>query len=107
MITFDDWKKVELVTARVVTASAHPDADRLLVLSLDIGTEEPRQVVAGIREHYEPESLVGKTVVALVNLDPVKIRGVESGGMVLAVKDGDAIRLLTVDAEVAPGRRVT
>ncbi len=107
MITFDDWQKVELVTARVLEAKTHPDADRLLVLKLEIGEEEPRQVVAGIRGHYEPESLVGKLVVALVNLDPVKLRGVESAGMVLAVKDGDAVRLLTVDAEVAPGRRVT
>ena len=107
MINFDEWQKVELVTARVVSAEDHPDADRLLVLGLEIGEEEPRQVVAGIRGHYEPESLVGKLVVALVNLDPVKLRGVESRGMVLAVKDGDAVRLLAVDGEVAPGRRVT
>ncbi len=107
MITFDEWQKVELVTARVVTASAHENADRLLVLMLDSGAEEPLQVVAGIRGHYEPESLVGKTVIALVNLEPAKLRGVESQGMVLAVKDGEEVRLLAVDAKVAPGRRVT
>jgi methionyl-tRNA synthetase len=107
MISFDEWQKVELVTARVVTAEAHPDADRLLVLGLEIGEAEPRQVVAGIRGHYDPDSLVGRLVVALVNLEPAKLRGIESRGMVLAVKDGDAVRLLAVDGEVAPGRRVT
>ena len=72
MINFDDWQKVELVTARVLEAVEHADADRLLVLKLEIGEEEPRQVVAGIRGHYELESLVGKLVVALVNLERVK-----------------------------------
>jgi methionyl-tRNA synthetase len=107
MINFDDWQNIELRTGRVVAAEAHPNADRLLVLTVDTGTEGDRQVVAGIREHYAPEDLLGKTVIVLTNLEPATLRGIESRGMVLAVKDDEAVRLLTVDAEVAPGRRVT
>lgn len=106
MITIDDFAKVDLRTARVVSAEAHPDADRLLVLQVEIG-EEKRQLVAGIRAHYEPESLVGKTIVVVANLEPAKLRGVESQGMLLAVSDGDRVVVLTPDSDVAHGLRVT
>lgn len=106
MIQFDDFAKVELRTARVAAAEAHPNADRLLVLQLELG-EERRQIVAGIRQHYEPEALVGKTIVVVANLEPVKLRGVESNGMLLAVRDGDAVKVVTTDGEVGSGLAVS
>ncbi len=106
MITFDDFMKVDLRTAEVVSAENHPDADRLLVLRIKVGDEE-RQIVAGIREHYAPAELVGKTIVVVANLEPVKLRGVESQGMLLAVRDNEAVRVLTPDAPAASGLRVS
>jgi methionyl-tRNA synthetase len=107
MITFDDWQKIDLRTAEVVSAENHPNADRLLVLRVRLAGEEERQLVAGIRGHVEPESLVGRTVVVLANLEPATLRGIESQGMVLAVRDGDRVVLLTSDGPSAPGLRVT
>jgi methionyl-tRNA synthetase len=105
-VSFDDWQKIELRTAEVVAAEAHPDADRLLVLKVRLGDEE-RQLVAGVRAHYEPEALVGRTIVVIANLEPATIRGVESQGMMLAVKDGDRVVHLTTDGAVSSGLRVT
>jgi len=105
-VSFDDWQKIELRTAEVVAAEVHPDADRLLVLKVRLGEEE-RQLVAGVRAHYEPEALVGRTVVVIANLEPATIRGVESQGMMLAVKDGDRVVHLTTDGAVTSGLRVT
>lgn len=106
MITIDDFAKVELRTAEVLAAEAHPNADRLLVLRVRVGEEE-RQIVAGIRGHYEPEALVGKTLVIVANLEPAQLRGVESQGMLLAVRDGDRVVTLTSETPVASGLRVT
>ena len=107
MISFDDWQKIELKTAEVVSVEVHPDADRLLVIRVRLGDDEERQLVAGIRGHYEPEQLVGKTVVVLANLEPAMLRGVESQGMILAVKDGDRVVVLTTDGPAAPGLSIT
>ena len=107
MLSFDDFQGVDLRTARVLEATAHPNADRLLVLKIDLGELGERQIVAGIREHYEPESLIGRTIVVVANLEPAKLRGEESQGMLLAVRDGDTVSVLSPDAEVAPGLRVS
>ena len=106
MITIDDFAKVELRTARVLSVEPHPDADRLIVLEVQMG-EEKRQLVAGIREHYTAEQLVDKIVVVVANLQPAKLRGVESQGMLLAVKDGDRVVVLTPDTPTDTGLRVT
>ena len=107
MITFDDWQKIEMRTGEVVAAEHHPNADRLLVVRVRVGEEE-LQVVAGIRGHYEPDQLLGKTTVVLVNLEPATLRGIESQGMLLAVKDGEKVVLLTTDGGPATaGLRVT
>ncbi len=106
MITIDEFAAVDLRTATVLSAEAHPNADRLLVLRIQVGEEE-RQLVAGVRAHYEPEALVGKTIVVVANLKPATLRGVESQGMMLAVKDGDDVRVLTPDGPVASGLRVS
>ena len=105
-ITFDDFTKVELRTAKVLEAAPHPDADRLYLLQLD-GGEEKRQIVAGVREHYSPEDLVGRTIIVVWNLEPAVIRGQESQGMLLAVSDGDAVSILGPDKTISPGCRVS
>ena len=105
-ITIDDFLRVELRVGTIRTAEPHPNADRLVVLSVDVGEEQERQLVAGIRACYSPESLVGRQVVVVANLKPVKLRGVESRGMILAASDDSGIHVLTPDAATAPGSRV-
>ena len=103
-ITIDDFKKVELRTAKVIAAEAVPKSKKLIKLQVDLGTEQ-RTILAGIAEAYQPESLVGRTVVIVANLQPAKLMGIESNGMVLAASSetGQPV-LLTVDAE--PGWKV-
>ena len=76
-----------------------PETDKLLKLRVDLGNEQ-RNIVSGISQHYEPEQLIGKTVVMVINLKPVKIRGILSQGMVLAASQGDQLKLLGVDMPV-------
>jgi len=102
MITYDDFSKIELRTGKVLEASAHPNADKLLVLKVDLGDKQI-QLVAGIRAFYTPETIVGKTIVVLANLEPRALRGVESQGMLLAATDDTGTKVLTVDGEIKPG----
>jgi methionyl-tRNA synthetase len=105
LITIDDFAKVELKTARIEEACRVEGADKLLKLQLDMAGEK-RQIVSGIAESYAPETLIGKTIVVVSNLQPAKIRGVESRGMLLAAKAGKKIVLVTLDGEVPSGVRV-
>lgn len=86
-ITFEDFAKVDLRVARVMAAEPHPNADKLLKLQVDDGSGTPRQICAGIRANYAPESLVGKSIIIVANLAPRVIRGEESRGMLLAASD--------------------
>jgi methionyl-tRNA synthetase len=95
-ISIDDFAKVQLKVAQITACERHPNADKLLVLQLKVG-EETRQVVSGIAKYFEPEALVGRKVILVANLKAVKLRGVESHGMILAAADGEALDLLTVD----------
>ena len=105
-ITIDDFMKVELRTAKVLTAEKVPNSRKLVKLTIDVGTEQ-RTLVAGIAEAYEPESLVGRTIVMVFNLKPAKLMGIESNGMVLAASpDGGKPTLVGFDAEIPPGTRV-
>ena len=106
MIQYDDFARLALKTARVLTAERHPNADRLLVLTLDAGEATPRTVCAGIAQAYAPEALVGETVVLLANLAPRKIRGVESNGMLLAAGEGETLKLTTVPGDMPPGTAI-
>jgi len=105
MITIEDFGKVELRVATIKAAEPHPNADRLLVLKIDLGTEE-RQLVAGIRTHYTPEELIGKQIVVVANLQPATLRGVESQGMLLAASDGEQVIVLGPEKPIAPGSKV-
>lgn len=106
MVTIDEFAKLELVTATIKEVSDHPNADKLYVLKLDLGTEE-RQIVAGIRAAYSKEELIGKQIIIIKNLEPAVPRGVQSNGMLLAAvgKDGKAV-LLTTDTQVENNSKV-
>lgn len=106
MVSFEEFKKMELITARIKEAQDHPNADKLYVLKIDTGKEE-KQLVAGIRGSYAKEDLIGRTIVVINNLEPAVIRGEESQGMLLAVRDETGIALLTPDRAVAPGSTVS
>ncbi len=105
-IAIDDFMKVELRTAKVLAAEKVPNSRKLVKLSVDVGTEQ-RTLVAGIAEAYEPEALVGRTVVIVFNLKPAKLMGIESNGMVLAASpEGAKPTLVGFDQEIPPGTRV-
>jgi len=106
-ITIEDFKKVVLKVGKVVEATAHTNANKLLVLKVDLGNGETRQVVSGIKQWYAPEQLVGKSVILVANLAPAVLRGVESQGMVLAASSGDQVILLSPEKEAAPGSKVS
>lgn len=95
-IEYDDFAKVELRVAEILEARPHPNADRLMLLRVDVGDEQ-KQIVAGIRQHYTPEQLVGKRIVVVNNLKPAALRGEVSHGMLLAATSGERVILLTVD----------
>ncbi|MFM2161624.1 MAG: hypothetical protein RLZZ383_1136, partial [Pseudomonadota bacterium] len=98
LIAFDDFAKLALRVGHVVEARKHGSADRLLVLRVDIGEAEPRQIVAGIAAHYAPQDLVGRRLVVVANLAPTELRGEVSQGMLLAANQDDLVRLVEVDA---------
>ena len=106
MISLDDFNQLDLRIATITAAESHPNADRLIVLKIDLGSEE-RQLVAGIRGHYTSEELVGKQIVVLANLRPAKLRGIESQGMLLAVRDADNLVVIKPEKNVAPGTKVS
>ena len=105
-LSIDDFLKVELRVARVLEAEAVPKSKKLIKLRIDVGTEQ-RTIVAGIAEAYQPEQLVGRTIVIVANLKPAKLMGIESNGMVLAGSpEGGLPMLLAVGENIAPGTRV-
>ncbi|HEU4501139.1 MAG TPA: methionine--tRNA ligase [Nitrospira sp.] len=104
-ITIDEFQKIQLKTAKVLSAERVPKSEKLLKLQVSIGSEQ-RQIVAGIGKKYEPESLVGKTIIVVANLKPAKLMGIESQGMVLAAGDSEVRGLATILEEVDPGTKV-
>lgn len=98
LCTFDDFMKIQLRVAEVTQAEDHPNADKLLKLQIKLG-ERTKQICAGIKAWYTPESLVGKRIVVVDNLEPRKLRGEMSEGMLLAAREegGDGLTLITTD----------
>ena len=106
MLTIGEFQQLELRVATIVSAEPHPNADRLLVLKIDLGSEQ-RQLVAGIRAHYAPETLLGKQIIVVANLEPAMLRGVESQGMLLAASDAEGrLAIVTPEKPVANGATV-
>ena len=106
LASIDDFKKITLRIGVVVEAADHPNADKLLVLKVDIGEASPRQLVAGIKGSYAAADLVGKRVVVVANLKSAVLRGVESQGMVLAASDNAAIVLVSPERPIGAGSTV-
>lgn len=104
-ITFDQFMDVDLRVATVLACEKIPKADKLLKLQVDLGYEQ-RQVVSGIAEHYEPESLIGEKVIIVANLKPVKLRGELSQGMILAGNSNGVLKVTTVDAALENGTKI-
>jgi methionyl-tRNA synthetase len=105
-ISYETFAQLELRVAKVLEARPHPNADKLLLLQVDVG-EETKQIVAGIRQHYTPEQLVGKLIVVVNNLAPAMLRGETSNGMLLAATSGEKVILLTVeDPDCAVGAKI-
>jgi methionyl-tRNA synthetase len=106
LITLDDFKKIELKLARVTSAERVQKSDKLLKLQVEIGAEH-RQLIAGIAQHYKPEDLVGRLIVVVANLQPAKLMGQESQGMLLAASDSTGkLAVLTVNGELESGSNV-
>ena len=106
LISIDTFKQINLRVAEVLAAEKVPKADKLLKLRIRVGAEE-RQLVAGIALHYQPEELVGKKVVIVANLEPAKIRGLESQGMILAASTEDGkLSIVSPEREIASGAKV-
>jgi tRNA-binding protein len=104
-ISYDDFAKLDLRVATILAARPHPNADKLLLLQIDVGDEQ-KQIVAGIRGHYEPEQLVGRQIVVVNNLQEAVLRGEESRGMLLAASDESGVVLLRPDRECKTGAGV-
>ena len=105
-ITIDDFAKVDLRVAKVLEAEKVEGTDKLLKLRLQVG-DEIRQVVSGIAKYYNPEELTGKYVILVANLKPVKLRGIESQGMILAASNSKDLSLITVDRNIDTGSKIT
>jgi methionyl-tRNA synthetase len=106
-LDFETFMKVNLRVGKIVRVEEHPNADKLYVVKIDDGSDQERTICAGLKAYYSPEEMEGKSVVFVENLAPRPLRGVTSEGMMLAADDGEgAVRLITVDGEIAPGSTV-
>jgi methionyl-tRNA synthetase len=106
-IKFEDWKKLDLRVGKITEIKNHPEADKLYILMVDIGTgEHDIQLVAGIKQHYKKDELLNKQIVLIRNLEPAVIKGIESQGMLLAAVFKDKITLITPDKEIENGSKI-
>jgi methionyl-tRNA synthetase len=104
MISIDEFSKIQVQLGTVQSAERVPDTEKLLRLVVDFGEEAPRQIVSGIAAYVsEPETLVGRQLAFVTNLEPRTIKGLESNGMLFAVGEGDTFAFLTPDRQVPPG----
>ncbi len=106
LATFEDFTKLDLRVGKITDCKPHSNADKLLVIQVDIGEGKDRQIVAGVAKHYTPESLIGKKVVVVANLEPVSLRGEKSEGMLLAASNDDTLEVLTLE-KANPGDSVS
>ena len=105
LIDIELFRQVDLRVGLITEAEKVPQSEKLVKLIVDIG--EKRQIVAGIAKTHSPEDLIGKQVVIVANLKPAKLMGIESRGMILAVRDADDLKLIVPEAKVAPGGKIS
>ena len=108
-IEFSDWDKLDLVVGQINKVENHPDADKLYILEVDLGEDSPRTIIAGIKPFYTKEELENKKAIFIANLKPIKLRGIESNGMILAAgnKDKTKVVFLTPEKDLEVGSRVS
>ena len=108
MINFEEFKKLDIRVGEILSAEKIPETDKLIKLQVDLGEEKPRQVIAGIAEFFQQEQeLIGKQITILANLEPRVIKGLESQGMILAVKDDKTLGLLIPSVKIKNGSKVS
>ena len=108
IISFSDFDKIEFKLGVIVACEKHPNADRLLVFQVDVGEEQPRQIISSIADFYNPEDVINKRVVVVTNLKPAKFRGMESNGMLMCASlvDDEDVELLTITKPFIAGTNV-
>ncbi|RMD67641.1 methionine--tRNA ligase subunit beta [Candidatus Pacearchaeota archaeon] len=108
-VSFKEFQKLDLRVGEIVDVSDHPNADKLFVMKVDLGEGELRTIVAGLKGHYSADELKGKKAVFVANLEPAKLRGIESDGMILAaVTEGESeVVIISPEKEMPIGARVT
>lgn len=105
-VDITDFEKLDLRAGKVLSCGKHPDADKLLILQVDLGEDKPRQIVSGLAQSYTPGQVIGKTIVVIANLKSSVIRGVQSNGMLLASKNGKEVSLVEING-VEPGSKIS
>jgi len=108
-VEFSDWDKLDLVVGQIKKVENHPNADKLYVLEVDLGEGSTRTIVAGIKPFYKKEELENKKAIFIANLKPIKLRGVESNGMILAAGDKEKTKVvfLSPEKDLEVGSRVS
>ncbi len=106
MITIDDFAKIELKVGTILEAEKIAESDKLIKLQVDLGEEQPRQILAGVKQWYEGEDLIGKQVIVVANLEPKKLMGYDSEGMLLAASCEDRPVFLTVSQPTPNGAKI-
>lgn len=102
MVTYEEFRKLEIKVARIQEVIEHPNADKLYVIKIDLGDSQ-KQIIAGIRNSYKPQDLIGRQIAVIANLEPAVIRGIESQAMLLAASDENGVVILTPQREVGVG----
>jgi methionyl-tRNA synthetase len=105
MVTFEEFKRLEIKVAKIKEVQDHPNADKLYVMTIDLG-DKTKQIVAGIKNSYKKEDLLGRQIVVVDNLEPAILRGVESQAMLLAAQDDKGVCIITPDREAKLGSMV-
>src|SRR5262245_31719402 len=105
-VSIGDFKRIELRVARVLEARPHPNADKLILLKVDVGDQQ-KQIIAGLKQWYAPETLVGRLIIVVNNLQPAMLRGEESNGMLLAATSGGQVIFLTPERDCLPGSKIS
>lgn len=105
-IKFEDWQNLDFRVAEILDVEDHPNANKLYVINIKIGNEK-RKIIAGIKENYSKEELIGKKIIVFLNLEPAKLRGIKSEAMVLAASEKDKVVLLTVDKDINSGAKIS
>jgi methionyl-tRNA synthetase len=105
MVTFEEFKRLEIKIAKILEAKDHPNADKLYVMVIDLG-EKTKQIVAGIKSSYKKEDLIGRQIVVIDNLEPAVLRGQESQAMLLAAQDEQGVCIIRPEREVKLGSMV-